>query len=75
MLCGIKGDASGLDFSGSGVTLKQEHGHYGTQQIGQQQQIVQIGDRMMEEEGILTHDFEFLNLEFVKPTRWSTTNP
>ena len=30
-----------------------------------------LNDSKSEEEGTLTHDFEFLNLEFVKPTRMS----
>lgn len=58
-----EGDAAGLEFNGTGISVKPEHGIPGNQQV--------VHETIMEEDGVLCHDFEFLNLEFVKPTRMS----
>lgn len=64
-----EGDGSGLDF-GSGITVKPEHGMYNGQQLQHPHGAhILSNNQVLEEEGVLTHDFEFLNLEFVKPTR------
>ncbi|CAD7697834.1 unnamed protein product [Ostreobium quekettii] len=46
------------------VSIKPEH-------ISQPDQKIIISEAVLEEDGVLTHDFEFLNLEFMKPTRMS----